>query len=119
MRLALLCGLNFFAFQAFNGWITTYLRELHGYSADTIGRLLTALHVGSMIGAIAWGLVADRFGRRANAWGFVLSAMAIVVYLQAPPSPLVFAATGFALGRRRRPACKLERFDAQRAVCGR
>ena len=98
LRLALLCGLNFFAFQAFNGWITTYLRELHGYSADTIGRLLTALHVGSMIGAIAWGLVADRFGRRANAWGFVLSAMAIVVYLQAPPSPLVFAATGFAYG---------------------
>ena len=31
LRLVLLCGLNFFAFQAFNGWITTYLKEEMGY----------------------------------------------------------------------------------------
>jgi MFS family permease len=98
MRLALLCGLNFFAFQAFNGWITTYLHESNGYSADTIGRVLTALHVGSMIGAIGWGLVADRFGRRTNALGFVGCALLIVVYLQVPPSPTSYAIVGFFYG---------------------
>lgn len=98
LRLMLLCGLNFFAFQAFNGWITTFLKEDQGYSADLIGKVLTALHVGSMIGAIAWGLLADRFGRRFNAWGFFLAAVFIVVYLNVPPSPLMYAVVGFAYG---------------------
>jgi predicted MFS family arabinose efflux permease len=98
LRLALLCGLNFFAFQAFNGWITTYLREIEGYAPDLIGRVMTVLHVGSMIGAIAWGLVADRMGRRANAWGFVMAAALIVVYLNVPSNPILYALVGFAYG---------------------
>jgi MFS family permease len=97
-RLALLCGLNFFAFQAFNGWVTTYLREIRFYSADTIGRLMTALHVGSMIGALFWGLMADRFGRRTNALGFALAAVLIAVYLNVPPTPVLYGAAGFAYG---------------------
>jgi MFS family permease len=97
-RLALLCGLNFFAFQAFNGWITTYLREVHGYSPDLVGRVMTALHVGSMVGAVFWGLLADRLGRRAAATGFALSALFIGLYLNVPPSPLTFGAAGFAYG---------------------
>jgi MFS family permease len=97
-RLALLCGLNFLAFQSFNGWISTYLREQQGYSPDIVGRVLTALHVGSMVGAIAWGLLADRFGRRANALGFVLAAVFIVVYLNIPASPLNYGIVGFCYG---------------------
>ena len=98
LRLVLLCGLNFFAFQAFNGWITTYLKEEMGYTADIVGKLLTAMHVGSMIGAIAWGLLADRFGRRFNALGFLLAAIFIVVYINAPQNPLMLAGAGFAYG---------------------
>ena len=98
LRLALLCGLNFFAFQAFNGWATTYLRELHAFSPDAIGRLMTFLHVGSMTGALAWGAVADHFGRRANALGFALAAVLIVVYLRMPPTPWFFGTVGFAYG---------------------
>ena len=98
LRLVLLCGLNFFAFQAFNGWITTYLKEDQHYSADMVGKLLTALHVGSMVGAIAWGLLADRFGRRFNALGFLLAAAFVVVYLNVPQSPLMLAIAGFAYG---------------------
>lgn len=97
-RLALLCGLNFFAFQAFNGWMTTFLREEHEYSPDLVGRLMTALHVGSMVGAILWGLFADRFGRRANALGFALAAVFIVVYLQSPPVATLYGIVGFAYG---------------------
>jgi MFS family permease len=98
LRLTLLCGLNFFAFQAFNGWTTTYLREVHQYSPDIIGRLLTALHVGSMVGAVTWGLAADRFGRRFNALGFASAAVLIVVYLNVPPSFANYAIAGFAYG---------------------
>lgn len=98
LRLVLLCGLNFFAFQAFNGWITTYLKEEQGYSPDTVGKVLTALHVGSMVGAIAWGLLADRLGRRFNALGFFLAAVFIVVYLNVPQNPLMLAGAGFAYG---------------------
>jgi predicted MFS family arabinose efflux permease len=98
LRLALLCGLNFFAFQAFNGWITTFLKETHGYSADMVGKVMTALHVGSMIGAIVWGLIADRFGRRVNALGFALAGALIVVYLSVPPTPVMLGAAGFAYG---------------------
>jgi MFS family permease len=97
-RLALLCGLNFFAFQAFNGWVTTFLREVHGYSPDLVGRVMTVLHVGSMIGAVFWGLLADRLGRRAAAAGFALSAVFIALYLSVPPDPLLFGAAGFAYG---------------------
>jgi len=98
LRLVVLCGLNFFAFQAFNGWITTYLKEDQQLSADLVGKLLTALHVGSMIGAIAWGLLADRFGRRFNALGFLLAALCVVIYLNVPQNPLMLGVAGFAYG---------------------
>ena len=98
LRLVVLCGLNFFAFQAFNGWITTYLKEVLGYGPDMVGKLLTAMHVGSMVGAIAWGLAADRYGRRFNAWGFFLAAVFIVVYMNVPQSPWMLAGAGFVYG---------------------
>ena len=98
LRLVALCGLNFFAFQAFNGWITTYLKEEMGYGPDMVGKLLTAMHVGSMVGAIAWGLAADRYGRRFNAWGFFLAALFIIVYLNVPQSPWMLAGAGFVYG---------------------
>jgi predicted MFS family arabinose efflux permease len=98
LRLVLLCGLNFFAFQAFNGWISTYLKEDLGYTPDMVGKLLTAMHVGSMIGAILWGLAGDRFGRRFNAIGFLFAAIFIVVFLNVPQSPLTLGAVGFLYG---------------------
>lgn len=98
LRLVLLCGLNFFAFQAFNGWITTYLKEDQNMSPDMVGKLLTTLHIGSMIGAIVWGLLADRFGRRFNALGFLLAALCVVIYLNVPQNPIMLGVAGFAYG---------------------
>jgi MFS family permease len=98
LRLVLLCGLNFFAFQAFNGWITTYLKEDQHMLPDMVGKLLTTLHVGSMIGAIAWGLLADRFGRRFNALGFLMAFACVVIYLNVPQNPIMLGIAGFAYG---------------------
>jgi MFS family permease len=98
VRLALLCGLNFFAFQTFNGWATTYLREIQGYDSDLIGKLMTVLHIGSMIGAIFWGIIGDRFGRRFSSFGFAVCSVFVVLYLFLPPSPTMFLITGFAYG---------------------
>lgn len=97
-RLALLSGLNYFAFQSFSGWVTTYLREVHHFGSDMVSNLMTALHLGSMIGALVWGMVGDRLGRRANLTGFLLAAVAITVYLNLPPSAPVLAVAGFCYG---------------------
>jgi predicted MFS family arabinose efflux permease len=97
-RLALMSGLNYFAFQSFNGWVTTYLREVHHYPNDMVGKLMTALHIGSMLGALAWGVFGDHFGRRANLLGFALAAIAAVVYLNVPPSVSALALAGFCYG---------------------
>lgn len=98
LRLALMCGLNFFAFQSFNGWTTTLLREHHQFSPDIIGKLMTVMHIGSMSGALIWGLIGDRFGRRANAAGFVIASVLILIYLNAEPSFVGYALIGFAYG---------------------
>lgn len=97
-RLAVLCGLNFFAFQSFNGWVTTYLKDDLNYTADIVGKLMTVLHVGSMIGAIVWGMLADRFGRRFNALGFVLAAVLVAAYVATPPTATSLSILGFAYG---------------------
>ena len=98
LRLALMCGLNFFAFQSFNGWATTLLREQHQMTPDVIGKLMTLMHIGSMTGALFWGLVSDRFGRRANAAGFMIASALIVLYLYVEPSFFGYAVIGFAYG---------------------
>jgi MFS family permease len=59
---------------------------------------MTVLHVGSMVGALVWGAVADRLGRRASAAGFALAAFFIVLYVNVPGSPTLYGLVGFAYG---------------------
>ena len=68
------------------------------YTPDMVGKLLTVMHVGSMIGAIAWGLAGDRLGRRFNALGFLFAAVFIVVFLNVPQNPLMLGIVGFLYG---------------------
>jgi MFS family permease len=77
-------GLNFVAYQAFNGWHTTYLKDTLGLSGDAIGSIVAATFMGGLVGSIAWGLFADRFGRRMNAFSFLAAAGLVVVYLNVP-----------------------------------
>lgn len=96
--LATMTGLNFFAYQAFTGWATTYLKEDRGIPDTVVGDVLGWQFVGAAIGGLVWGWISDRFGRRIAAWGFVVAAALIPVYLFAPLPIGLLELTGFAYG---------------------
>ena len=81
LLIALMVGMNFFAYQAFAGWQTTYLQDtLHFTSVQAKG-LLAWQFAATIVGGFLWGWVADRYGRRVNALGFVGAAVLIALYL--------------------------------------
>ena len=79
----LLVGLNFFGYQAFAGWVTTYLKEVKHFGADVAGDVISRQFVGAVLGGFFWGWSTDRFGRRSAAWGFFIGAGAVALYLGA------------------------------------
>ncbi|MEO5897520.1 MAG: MFS transporter [Vicinamibacterales bacterium] len=97
LLLACMIGLNFFAFQAFNGWVTIYLRDVRHLTPGAIGAMIAWQFTASIAGGFFWGWFSDRFGRRINAIGFVLGAGAIVTYLMLPSESgyLVLAAVAY------------------------
>ena len=87
IMLTMVSGFNFFAYQAFSGWATTYLKTVRMFTDGAIGVSVTWMFAGSVLGGFFWGWVGDRFGRRAAAIGFFLAAALILVYLYAPIGP--------------------------------
>ena len=98
LLLASLTGLNFFAYQAFSGWLTIYLKEVRLLSMVLIGQLIGAQFAGNILGGFFWGWVGDRFGRRSGAYGFMIAAFAIVTYLTVPSLPWLLTVVGFTYG---------------------
>mgnify|MGYP002780686492 CR=1 FL=1 len=96
--LATMTGLNFFAYQAFTGWASTYLRTERGIPDTVIGDVLGWQFIGAAIGGLIWGWLSDRLGRRAAATGFVIAAALIPVYLFAPLPVTALEVTGFVYG---------------------
>jgi MFS family permease len=86
-RLFLLVGLNFFAYQAFAGWVTTFLKETHGLGDGIVGPLVAWQFGGAVIGGFFWGWFADRYGRRLAGVGFVAGALAVLAYLLVADGP--------------------------------
>ena len=98
LLLVLMCGLNFFAYQAFTGWVTTFLKNVRGLDGAAVGTIVSWQFWGSCVGGFAWGWLADRYGRRLGAAGFLIAAVIIVGYLRLPNSVPLLAASGFAYG---------------------
>ena len=96
--LASMTGLNFFAYQAFTGWATTYLKTVRMIPDTVIGDVLGWQFIGAAAGALIWGRLSDRFGRRAGAWGFFAAAVIIPVYLFLPMGVPLLELTGLAYG---------------------
>jgi MFS family permease len=96
--LATMTGLNFFAYQAFTGWASTYLKEDRAIPDTVVGDVLGWQFIGAAIGGLVWGFISDRFGRRVAAWGFVVAAALIPVYLFVPMPIGLLELTGFTYG---------------------
>lgn len=98
LLLVAMTGLNFFAYQAFSGWATTYLRDERGFSGADIGSAVGWQFLGAALGGFFWGWVGDRFGRRFAALGFVLAAVLVLVYLFAPLTVTTLEIVAFCYG---------------------
>ncbi len=98
LMLAALTGLNFFGYQAFSGWLTTYLRDVRHLTPQPVGQLVAWVFGANILGGFVWGWLGDRFGRRFNAIGFFVAAAAIATYLVAPTSFAPLAAIGAVYG---------------------
>ncbi|MGI4827727.1 MAG: MFS transporter [Janthinobacterium lividum] len=98
LLLASLTGLNFFSYQAFSGWLTTYLQGTLLLPLPKIGHLISAQFAGNIVGGFFWGWAGDRFGRRFGAIGFFLTAAAIGTFLSIPPVFSLLLSLGFAYG---------------------
>lgn len=98
LLLAAMTGLNFFGYQAYSGWLTTYLTSVRGLSPAVSGELVAWQFAGNIFGGFAWGWAADRFGRRTNAYGFVIAAIAIAVFLSVPTDFTLLSTIGFVYG---------------------
>ena len=98
LLLAALTGLNFFSYQAFNGWLTTYLQSTRMLPGQQIGHLVSSQFVGNILGGFFWGWAGDRYGRRFGALGFFIAAVAVVAYLSVPGIFLLLLCLGFAYG---------------------
>ena len=98
LLLAAMTGLNFFGYEAFSGWLTTYLTGDRGFSPAVAGQLVAWQFSGNIIGGFVWGWAADRLGRRFNAVGFLIASAAIAVYLFGPANLTLLKAAGFVYG---------------------
>jgi MFS family permease len=98
LLLATVTGLNFFAYQAFSGWLTIYLKDVRALPPEVIGNLVAAQFAGNIMGGFAWGWAGDRLGRRFSSLGFWIAAAAIVTYLTVPNSAPLLAVIGFVYG---------------------
>jgi MFS family permease len=98
LMLAALTGLNFFAYQTYSGWLTTFLTDVRHLSTAVIGGLVAWQFSGNIAGGFFWGWAGDRFGRRFNALGFMFAAIAIVVFLSLPLNILGLSLIGCIYG---------------------
>lgn len=85
----LLAGLNFYGFQFFSGFVTTYLKEVRQFDGATIGVIFSISAFGSLFGAWVWGAVADKFGRKVNAFGFILAGIMVSIFFIAPSDLMI------------------------------
>ncbi|HFV9295509.1 TPA: MFS transporter [Serratia fonticola] len=85
----LLAGLNFYGYQFFSGFVTTYLKDVRQFDGATIGVIFSISAFGSLFGAWVWGAIADKFGRKVNAFGFILAGVMASAFFVAPSNLII------------------------------
>ena len=87
LLLFILVSFNFFGYQAFAGWVTTYLKEVKHYAPEVASRIVYWQFLGAIAGAFFWGWFSDRYGRRPAGVGFFIAGLAVVLYLTVLSAP--------------------------------
>lgn len=93
-----LSGLDFNAYQLFQGFITLYVKNELGMSAVAMGAIVAFTSAGAFIGNFFWAVIADRFGRKPPAVGYVLAAVMVLVFVRPGLDQTALSAIGFVFG---------------------
>ncbi|GAL14588.1 4-hydroxybenzoate transporter [Vibrio astriarenae] len=80
----MLSGLNFYGFQFFSGFVTTYLSTVRMFDAQTVGLIFSIAAFGNLFGGWLWGAISDKWGRKVNAFGFILAGVMSASFFVAP-----------------------------------
>lgn len=93
-----LSGIDFNAYQLFQGFVTVYLRAERGMAAQAMGNVVALMSVGSLVGSFFWAWVSDRWGRRAPLLGYAVCAAALLTFLHFKAGYVGLAASGIVFG---------------------
>ena len=94
----LMAGLNYTGYQLFSSFVTLYLKQVRHFAASEMGAIVAFIGAGSLVGGFFWAFMADRFGRRRNALGFIGVALFIGLFLVAPQDATMLKALGLCYG---------------------
>lgn len=94
----LLSGLDFNAYQLFQGFLTLYVKMTLGMSAAAMGTIVAFTSSGAFLGNFFWAVIADRYGRRPPLIGYVLAAVMVLVFVQPGLGQIHLSLIGFVFG---------------------
>ena len=94
----LLSGLDFNAYQFFQGFMTLYIKNELQMSAASMGAIVALTSAGAFVGNFFWAVIADRYGRRAPLIGYVLAAGMVLLFVRPGLDQTMLSAMGFIFG---------------------
>lgn len=94
----LLSGLDFNAYQLFQGFLTLYVKMTLGMSAAAMGAIVAFTSSGAFLGNFFWAVIADRYGRRPPLIGYVLAAVMVLLFVQPGLDQFQLSVIGFIFG---------------------
>ena len=93
-----LSGLDFNAYQLFQGFVTLYIHTERGMSTAAMGAVVATISSGAFIGNFVWAAIADRWGRRPPLVGYLLAAAMVVAFIQPGLDQVQLSLIGFIFG---------------------
>ncbi|WP_157973447.1 MFS transporter [Blastomonas sp. UPD001] len=93
-----LSGIDFNAYQLFQGFLTLYIHTERGMSAAAMGAIIAFVSSGAFMGNFFWAAIADRYGRRLPLVGYGLAAGMVLLFVQPGMGEFEMSVIGFIFG---------------------